>query len=57
MSPKQIETACQEAEKRIQRTLLDLQEEVGARIDQVNVDTRNFANCGVEIFFVTPNRT
>lgn len=37
------------AEKRIQRVLLDL-EAIGLRVDEVRVDTRNFANCSVEIF-------
>lgn len=37
------------AEKRIQRILLDL-EETGIRVDEVRIDTRNFANCSVEIF-------
>lgn len=39
-----------DAEKRIQRVLRDLQEEVGGRVNEVNVDTRNYANCLVEIF-------
>lgn len=44
------------AEKRIQRILLDLEEEAGKRIDQVNVDTRNYANCSVEIFLTERQR-
>jgi hypothetical protein len=38
------------AEKRIQCILLDLQAQT-EDIDHVNVDTRNFANLHVEIFF------
>jgi hypothetical protein len=36
-------------EKKIQKLLLDFEEEHGHRIDRVNVDTRNFANCAVEV--------
>lgn len=40
------------AEADIQRILLRLEEQVG-RIDHVEVDTRNFANCKTEIFLKT----
>lgn len=46
----EAEEATREVERRIQRVLLDFQEEVGKRIDLVQVDTRHFANCSVEIF-------
>jgi hypothetical protein len=36
-------------EKKIQKLLLEFEEEHGHRVDQVNVDTRNFANCTVEV--------
>jgi hypothetical protein len=41
-----------QAERKIQHLLLDLEEQlisVGTRVCGVNVDTRNFANMGVEI--------
>lgn len=44
-----------EAEHRIQGILLDLEAETGRSIDCVNVDTRNFGNCRVEIF-LEPSR-
>lgn len=52
----EIERLTKEAEKRIQRILLDLEEAAGWRIDQVRVDTRNFANCAVEIFLTARQR-
>lgn len=42
----------QRAETDIQRILLRLEEQVG-RIDHIEVDTRNFANCKTEIFLKT----
>lgn len=42
-------TALRQAEHRIQRLLLALEEETGKRIDHVEVDTRNFANLRTEI--------
>lgn len=39
-----------DTERHIQRILMELCEVTGARIQHVNVDTRNFANYGVEIF-------
>lgn len=39
------------AEEQIQRILIDLEEEAGEEIDSVDVDTRQFANLRVEIFF------
>lgn len=38
------------AETAIQKILLDLQERQGIKIENVSVDTRNFANLSVEIF-------
>lgn len=43
------EAALKRAEKRIQRIMIDLEEEVGKRIDHVEVDTRNFANFATDI--------
>lgn len=43
--------AIKEAEEKIQRILLDLWEFIGFDIDEVQVDTRQFANYKVEIFF------
>ena len=37
------------AEQRIQRILIELEEDTGRRIDRVEVDTRNFAQLRVEI--------
>lgn len=37
-------------EKKIQQLLLDFENERGDRIGLVTVDTRNYANCTVEIF-------
>lgn len=39
------------AEKRIRAILIELAGTVEREIDQVRVDTRNFANLTVEIFF------
>lgn len=39
------------AEIAIQNILLNLEEQAGKKIDRVDVDTRNFANSNVEIFF------
>ncbi|MEJ2116365.1 MAG: hypothetical protein P8Y36_00110 [Alphaproteobacteria bacterium] len=41
----------EKAEEQIQRILIDLEEESGESIDVVQVDTRQFANLKVEIFF------
>jgi hypothetical protein len=38
------------AEQRIQRILLNLEEETGREVDNVRVDTRRFANLKPEIF-------
>lgn len=48
MNPEQ---ALKRAEDKIQKVLLDLQNETGERVDLVRVDTRNFANLSVEVFF------
>jgi hypothetical protein len=44
-------SALRQAEHRIQRILIDLEEETGKRIDHVEVDTRNFAQLRTEIHF------
>lgn len=43
--------ACAKAEIAIEKILRALEAESGGRIDYVEVDTRNFANLNVEIFF------
>ena len=47
----EFEQRRQAAEAAIQSLLLDLEEFSERRIDHVRVDTRNFANLRVEIFF------
>jgi hypothetical protein len=42
-------TAVNVAETAIRKILIDLQERFGCEVEQVNVDTRNFANLAVEI--------
>ena len=49
--------ALERAEAKIQRILLDLEEETGEKVDLVNVDTRNFANLSVEVFFAERPRS
>jgi hypothetical protein len=44
-----IERACKATEKTIQRLLLDLENDTLRAVEQVNVDTRNYANCAVDI--------
>lgn len=44
-------SALRQAEHRIQRILIDLEEETGKRIGHVEVDTRNFAQLRTEIHF------
>jgi hypothetical protein len=46
-----IEAARIKAEKAIQRILIDLAETTMSKVDHVDVDTRNFANLKVEIYF------
>ena len=46
-----IDNARAKAEIAIEKILLGLEHDTHCRIDHVNVDTRNFANCDVEIFF------
>lgn len=36
----------------LQKLLLKLEEDTGKKIDQVSVDTQNFANLNVEIFLL-----
>lgn len=43
--------AVKEAEEKIQRILLDLEDVVGEDVNSVDVDTRQFANLRVEIWF------
>lgn len=45
--------ARRQAQEKIQRILLDLEEDTGEIVDAVDVDTRQFANLRVEIFFET----
>ena len=45
-----IDALTDAAEKAIQKILRDLEDETFKSVDQVNVDTRNFANCATEIF-------
>ncbi|SHJ68727.1 hypothetical protein SAMN05444159_1233 [Bradyrhizobium lablabi] len=49
---KAVDNARAKAEIAIEKILLGLEHDTLLRIDQVQVDTRNFANCNVEIFFV-----
>lgn len=44
-------SALRQAEHRIQRILIELEEETGKRIGHVEVDTRNFAQLRTEIHF------
>ncbi len=48
---EELDDARAKAEIAIERILLDLENDTGLRLDSVEVDTRNFANCNVEIFF------
>lgn len=45
-----IDAATEKAEKQIQAILLGLEQDANRRVDQVNVDVRNFANRRTEIF-------
>lgn len=47
---RSIEIATRKAQETIKKALLDLESYTLKRVDYVNVDTRNFANCGTEIF-------
>jgi hypothetical protein len=49
MLKREDEPAVKHAEQRIQRILIELDEELGKRIDHVEVDTRNFAQLRTEI--------
>jgi hypothetical protein len=46
-----VEEHREQAEKAIQKILIDLWNDTGLDIDVVQVDTRNFANYRTEIFF------
>ena len=50
VSATEQEAATRRAEQAIQGILLRLAEDTGKTVDQVNVDTRRWANCTVEIF-------
>jgi len=45
-----------EAEEEIQKILLELEEEVGASIELVDVDTHNFCALRTSIFLTTKRR-
>ena len=49
LAERAVETATKKAEDAIRRILLDLENDTLRHVDQVNVDTRNFANCDVDI--------
>jgi len=51
-----IDAARAKAEIAIEKILLGLEYETMLRVDQVSVDTRNFANCDVEIFLTGTRR-
>lgn len=56
MLDKLREQRTKAVEQKIQRILLEFEEEAGMRIDSVTVDTRNFVNCAVEIFLTEDQR-
>lgn len=45
-----VDVATEKAEKAIQKILLSLEHDTMRRVDRIVIDTRNFANCSVEIF-------
>lgn len=45
-----VDDALAKAEIAIESILRNLEADTGKRVDYVEVDTRNFANCNVEIF-------
>lgn len=47
-----IESAVHDAEGKIQKILIDLENDFGIEIEQVDVDTRDFSNLRVDIFTV-----
>jgi hypothetical protein len=49
-----VDDARAKAEIAIQRVLLDLEAAACMKIEEVSVDTRNFASLNVEIFFREP---
>ena len=49
MLKREDEPVVRHAEQRIQRILIDLEEELGKSVDHVEVDTRNFAQLRTEI--------
>lgn len=53
--PMPVNPAIVTAEKKIQEILLDLANEHGIVVETVDVDTRKFANCRVEIFERAPH--
>lgn len=52
MSDKKADDLRAKAEIAIEKILIELVNETGKKLDHVSVDTRNFANCDCEIFFV-----
>jgi hypothetical protein len=45
-----------EAEREIQKILLELEEEIGASVEHVDVDTHNFCQLRTSIFLTTDRR-
>jgi hypothetical protein len=50
MEPIEYHEKIDYAARRIQAILIELEDDLGARIDHVAVDVREFANLAVEIF-------
>lgn len=48
--------AVERAEKRVREILYELEEETGASIESVEVDTRNFAQLSTDIWLTTERR-
>ena len=51
MTPE-LAAAVRDAERRIQRILIELEDETAKRIDLVEVDTRNFGQLKTEIHLI-----
>jgi hypothetical protein len=49
MLKREDEPTVRHAERRIQRILIELEEELGKRVEHVEVDTRNWAQLRTEI--------
>jgi hypothetical protein len=52
MTQPEADAARAKAEAAIEKILIGLENDTGRRLDFVTVDTRNFARCDVEIWFV-----